>query len=293
MMCRALRQCGHTLIEGRPGPETDIYYSHGSPYALAGLGTTNARVIAYWVCEATDLQPRYHENIDKVDDLWTASSFCSEVFDLKLNRDAKVIPHCVDRYNYQPRKNDVPVILIPFDYGSRFERKNPIASVRACRDAFGENCQIILKARNAPGPIVNWLIQEAAPAPVKPITNSLSADQLYQLYVTPDIVLSLHHSEGFGLHLLEAMAHGKKVVASDFGGSRDFVNGGNAYPVTTFESSVNDNLFKGNWGYPLHEHAVEQLRSAYEDDFTKCEKAFRTALNLSQATTALHTFMAL
>ena len=46
-----------------------------------------------------------------------------------------------------------------------------------------------------------------------------------------DIYASPHASEGFGLTIAEAMALGKPVVASDFGGCTDFLDDSCGFPV--------------------------------------------------------------
>lgn len=291
MMKEALASCGHTLIEGYTGHE-EFLYLHGSPHGFK-YGPGRKRSIAYWVCESTELREHFHNRHEEFDDIWTASTFCAGVFERELGRKAKVIPHCARKYCYSPQHNETPKILIPFDFGSRFERKNPVQAIKACRDAFGTSCEVTLKTRNAPDSILEWMIKEAGPMPIKVNNINLSNDQFDELYRKTDIVLSLHHSEGFGLHLLEAMAFGKKVVSTDYGGSCDFVLKSNAWPVEAKEAPVNDPLFEGCWGYPDHDHAVEQLRAAADADETKCQKAFELSLNLSPATTALLTHRAL
>jgi glycosyltransferase involved in cell wall biosynthesis len=46
-----------------------------------------------------------------------------------------------------------------------------------------------------------------------------------------DLYASPHASEGFGLTVAEAMGHGKVVVASDFGGTTDFLDNSCGFPV--------------------------------------------------------------
>ena len=63
------------------------------------------------------------------------------------------------------------------------------------------------------------------------IDRSMSADELGELLAATDIYASPHCSEGFGLTIAEAMAAGKPVVATDFGGSRDFLDATSGWPV--------------------------------------------------------------
>jgi glycosyltransferase involved in cell wall biosynthesis len=54
---------------------------------------------------------------------------------------------------------------------------------------------------------------------------------LLDLISLSDCYLSLHRAEGFGLTLLEAMAMGKPVLATDYSGSKDFLNETTGFPV--------------------------------------------------------------
>ncbi|MCE3376040.1 glycosyltransferase family 4 protein, partial [Staphylococcus aureus] len=60
---------------------------------------------------------------------------------------------------------------------------------------------------------------------------SLHSDEVTSLMAAADIYASPHSSEGFGLTVAEAMAVGKPVVATDYAGTRDFVDEGCGYPV--------------------------------------------------------------
>jgi hypothetical protein len=63
------------------------------------------------------------------------------------------------------------------------------------------------------------------------IDRTLSAEELQHLWAIADIYASPHCSEGFGLTIAEAMAAGKTVVATDFGGSRDYLDATTGFPV--------------------------------------------------------------
>ena len=54
---------------------------------------------------------------------------------------------------------------------------------------------------------------------------------MYELINSCDSVISLHRAEGFGLHLAEAMAMGKAVIATNWSGNVDFMNSKNSYLV--------------------------------------------------------------
>jgi GT2 family glycosyltransferase len=59
----------------------------------------------------------------------------------------------------------------------------------------------------------------------------MTAGEVADLVALADIYASPHCSEGFGLTIAEAMAAGKPVIATDFGGSRDFLDARSGWPV--------------------------------------------------------------
>ena len=51
------------------------------------------------------------------------------------------------------------------------------------------------------------------------------------LFAVADVYASAHYSENVGLAIAQAMAHGKPVVATAFGGCQDFLDATCGYPV--------------------------------------------------------------
>jgi glycosyltransferase involved in cell wall biosynthesis len=64
------------------------------------------------------------------------------------------------------------------------------------------------------------------------INSSFDRAKMRSLMSLADIYASPHCSEGFGLTIAEAMALGKAVVATDYSGSRDFLDNTCGYPVS-------------------------------------------------------------
>lgn len=84
-----------------------------------------------------------------------------------------------------------------------------------------------------------------------------------------DCYVSLHRSEGYGLTMAEAMALGKPVIATNYGGNTDFMTSENSYlvdyKIETWEKRVGP--YRGGWS--IAEADVEQaafyMRRVYED----------------------------
>ena len=59
-------------------------------------------------------------------------------------------------------------------------------------------------------------------APIRLINRDIELEEMRRLYFDADAVVSVSRGEGFGLPLLEAMALGKPVIATAYGGQADF-----------------------------------------------------------------------
>ena len=212
----------------------------------AGIADAHRR-IGYWVWEMGHIPPAWRRNFGAVDRIWAPSQFCADLFAAQGSAPADVIPHVVpipeptplDRAAALTRLGLAPdrrTILYIFDGSSYLIRKNPAALVRAfSASALAERgWSLILKTKHLDdrpeeGAAFRALVDATDHALL--IDRSMTADELGELLALADIYASPHCSEGFGLTIAEAMAAGKPVVATDFGGSRDFLDKRSGWPV--------------------------------------------------------------
>ncbi|HEY4249695.1 MAG TPA: FkbM family methyltransferase, partial [Roseomonas sp.] len=88
----------------------------------------------------------------------------------------------------------------------------------AFRAAFGAACRLVLvgKAEADGAPYPTEIHQRIALHGLKDqviLTGAVSDDELHDWYRTADLYVSLSHHEGFGVPLVEAMAHGVPILA--------------------------------------------------------------------------------
>jgi glycosyltransferase involved in cell wall biosynthesis len=127
------------------------------------------------------------------------------------------------------------------------------------------------------------------------IDRPLPREDMAALFRRADIYASPHASEGFGLTIAEAMAAGKLVVATDFGGSRDFLDQTCGFPVAcdviTLATDHGHYRKGGQWAQVRIEALAEALLQAAaqleQGDHTLGERAReRIAERLSANTVA-------
>ena len=129
--------------------------------------------------------------------------------------------------------------VVSFDIGSDIERKNPWAALDAFRQAFPDDPEVRLLIKTKPWPGVQAYRAQAeelrarvgADRRMRVVDRSLSYAEVLGLYASGDVMVSLHRSEGLGLHLMEAMSLRKVVVATGWSGNMDFMTDQDSVPV--------------------------------------------------------------
>jgi len=266
-----------------------VGYFHG-PSAKVSACLRHERNIGYLVCESSELSKSHLQAIASVDEVWTCSEYCAEIL-RGGGKTVKVVPHYASQSELVLSENEQPVLLVPFNAESRLLRKNPALSIKAIATAC-PGSKVVVKGLNLTPSVTSWLRSVGKNVELEFVTNSLSQEELDALYSRVDVVVSLHSSEGFGLHLLEAMAKGKVVVASAWGGNTDFMTKESSFLVPCDIVKAEDDFFKGFWGQADFAQAVEAVKSAVEVcndlEFAKKVKAqankfsFENTVNLTR-----------
>ena len=176
-----------------------------------------------------------------------------------------------------PRKHfglpsDRFLFFFMFDMCSVMERKNPLALIRAYKQAFRGDDAVSLVIKVSRG---EWdrenlgrLRRAADEAGVRIIDAVLPREEVCALMKCCDCYTSLHRSEGFGLTMAEAMLMGKPVIATGYSGNVDFMTPGNSLLVEHERVPITADLpyyKKGSiWAEPSVSHAAACLRWVYD-----------------------------
>jgi glycosyltransferase involved in cell wall biosynthesis len=217
------------LICVNPDSFWDFRQSVG-PSLFAGRYT-----IGWWWWEVERFPESFLPALELVDELWTGSAFTARCL---AGATSKPVVHVPLPYLVRepPRRSreelDLPdgfLFLFAFDFGSVARRKNPIGLVEAFKRAFrpGEGPVLVLKSIRGDLRLdeLEHLRSVAADRPdIRVVDGYLDPADMAALVAACDCYVSLHRSEGFGLTLAEAMAYGKPVIATAYGGNLDFMS---------------------------------------------------------------------
>lgn len=245
--------------------------------------------IGLWIYEFPEIPHVLASRVKLVDEIWTGSTFAAATFARYF--DGPIVRlHNIVRARPQTTPSDVvralwglrpnsTVVLFSFDFGSGWARKNPLAVIRAFRDATrqsGADAQLVLKASGLAPSYRARLRTEIATTDGVLVDAHLTDADLGDLFHAADVYCSLHRAEGFGLGMAEAMAIGKTVVATRYSGNLDFTHDDNALlvdctmtAITPADAAANPGLERivtmgSAWAEPDHASAVAALQRAFD-----------------------------
>jgi glycosyltransferase involved in cell wall biosynthesis len=175
------------------------------------------------------------------------------------------------------------IFLCTFDFFSVVERKNPLDAIAAFKTAFVENAGPILLIKSQNGHLLTEdlaLITQAIEGRTDIVHVDQHVDEETQAAYLQcaDVLVSLHRSEGLGLHILEALLWGVPVLSTAFSAPTEFLDSANSALVDYALVPVKN----GNgvyptgylWAQPDVQHAAHLMRklswnSAYLNNLKK------------------------
>jgi len=240
--------------------------------------------IGWWPWELPVWPRRWRSAFDFVDEIWAATHYARETYAASCPKPVSHVPLAATVDRLQPmsrRALGLParrfLFLFVFDFNSHLPRKNPLAVLRAFRQAFpadDRSVGLVLKTMNARQGDAAWeaFRAECAQDPrILLLTDTMDRATVLALMAACDAYVSLHRAEGFGRTLAEALLLGKPVVATDFSGNVDFLRPRLGFPVKWARRALapGDYPFVEPddapwWAEPDVGHAAQRLRAARE-----------------------------
>lgn len=232
--------------------------------------------IAYPYWELPTAPSSVRPIFDRFDAYWAPTTFIRDMLTAEQDRPVRLIPQPI-RLSAQPPPAltfDGPLrVLSFFDYDSVMTRKNPLGAVQAFMAAFptaNSDVQLVIKARGSLRAEAQERLYELIECDprIVIIDETLTREGMDALMASCHVFLSLHRSEGFGLGCAEALASGKIVVATNFGGPRDMITPATGYPVAFRPVRLAPDDYPESegsyWAEPDVSHAAEILRAIYD-----------------------------
>lgn len=260
-----------------PGPRSNLVLHSGAPECarlINGLALPPLSVypIGYWAWELPDPPRGWKRYQGLVSEIWTPSTFSAESLRRLFDVPVYVVPH---RVAPEPRRirdpDSIFTVLTMADSRSSFDRKNPIGAISAFRRAFGErsDVRLIVKLIGRSSEVSELMSAVGGAPNIEFLTDTLGLDELRALFRRADVLLSLHRAEGFGLPILEAMAHGTPAVATGWSGNLDFMSAHDGILVPYRLVDVRDRAgvyrHRSQWADPDIDYAATALRELAND----------------------------
>jgi GT2 family glycosyltransferase len=247
----------------------DLFHKNGGKYR-----------IGYTMLEVDGIPDDWIRQANALDEVWVPSTFNQQTFlESGLKVPIYVMPLGVnpDYFNlkvraYRPSQRYT--FLSIFEWG---ERKAPEVLLRAYHKTFSrqDDVLLLLKIINTdPGVNVQQAIRALnLPADGPPVAilynQELPTHQMGALYRSADCFVTSTRGEGWGMPIIEAMACGLPVIATNWSAHTDFMTEDVAYPLQLqkmIPAVAKCPYYEGfHWPEPDETHLVHLLRHVYEN----------------------------
>lgn len=259
----------------------DLFCKNGGKYRIGYTMLEVDGVPADWTLQANAL-----------DEIWVPSTFNRDTF---LNGGVGVpiyvMPLGVNPDYHNPkirafRPSQRYTFLSVFEWG---ERKAPEILLRAYHQAFSrpDEVLLLLKVINTdPGvdvarEIAALGLPEDGPPVAIMYNQELPAHQIGSLYRSADCFVLPTRGEGWGMPILEAMACGLPVIATNWSAHTDFISDDVAYPLRVermVPAEAKCPYYEGfRWAQPDQSHLAHLMRHVYENRTEAAEKGARAS----------------
>lgn len=242
-------------------------------------------LVGYCYWELETLSDAMRRGAAAVDEVWVHTRFIEEAFANGTTTPVRHVPLSIpepvssgrgrDEFPVLAGLGDRPLLGVTFDYFSVQARKNPLGAVDAFTRAFRPDAGPVLVVKTLhggrfPEQHAELVARAADRSDVIVWDEHLSRPDQMALLACLDGLVSLHRSEGLGLHLAEAMWLGTPVVATGYSGNLDFMDDANSLLVgwspTTVASGGDIYPIGARWAEPDIDHAAAHLRRLVGDD---------------------------
>jgi len=198
--------------------------------------------IGVWAWEVDDMPAWMAKSAETLDEVWGISAYTAEGVRRRVGVPVRafplpvVVPEPVARSRKELGLPEGFLALFCFDFGSVFDRKNPLGVVEAFRRAFPREGEAHLCIKTVNGQrhvaeLERLRLAVSDRTDVLVIDGYRSAEEQMALMNACDVYISLHRAEGFGLTIAEAMSLGKPVISTAWSSTMEFTTVENSYLI--------------------------------------------------------------
>ena len=252
-----------------------VVYAQGDVFER----NTGRYKIGYTMLEVDGLPAEWVRQANLMDEVWVPSTFNQRTFrDSGVKVPIRVIPLGVDTAYFSPGIRGIKpdqgfTFLSVFEWG---ERKAPEVLLKAFSDEFtaDEPVRLICKANNFdPSFTIRGEVEKLGLRPnggriVIAENQILQQYELGVLYRSADCFVLPSRGEGWGMPILEAMACGLPVIATDWSSQSDFMTASNSLRLEVdrmIPAVAKCPYYEGfRWAEPSYEHLRSLMRWVYE-----------------------------
>lgn len=244
--------------------------------------TDGRYTIGRWAWEVDPAPESWGPAGSLLDEIWVSSQFVADTLRGVVEVPVTVLPLPIAVTPAERPRDRTPfgiagdpfVFLFTFDHHSVTARKNPMAVVDAYRRAFppAAGAALLVKSVNAAfRPDEAEALHRAAAGrdDIRVFDAALPGEEKDALIAACDCYVSLHRSEGFGIALAEAMALGRPVIGTGYGGNLEFMSGPDALLVRHTRVPVGPGAepypADATWAEPDIDHAAALMRALAAD----------------------------
>jgi glycosyltransferase involved in cell wall biosynthesis len=222
--------------------------------------------VLYTMWETTRLPPGIAAALNRAQAVVVPSRWCADVFSANgVDAPLYVVAPGISADEYTPGAPPAPDVC-RFGTAGRLAHGGPRKGVEDVIEAF------LAAFPNEPDALLSVKVWPDCPVPpcgdprVEIIRAPLTTRQLADWYRSLTVYVSASRGEGFGLHPLQAMACGRAVVATQFGGQGEYFDDSVGYPLR-FDYRPATGIYEGfgHWGVPDRDDLVDRLREVYRD----------------------------
>jgi glycosyltransferase involved in cell wall biosynthesis len=248
--------------------------------------------IGYTPWESTEIQEMWPSYMNQMNEVWTTSNFCKEVYEKNGVNDVWVLPHGFDPETFQIVDRTPSKKFVFLHIGGPTERKGGKMVAKAFVELFDKNEDVFLLMKsNGPSEArytdSNGVFQgNIANHPrVQVITTQISVEDMFKLYEAAHCCVYPTLGEGFGLIPFQAIATGLPTITTNLTGTADFAE--LSMPLSaTWQDGFG--VHKGLWAKPDYDELLELMSDAYNNWETHKKKAFQSARVLHNTQTWDH-----